>query len=382
MRNSRITCRMWMIASLILSFIALLFLAGGAHAQFFNNPESAAYDTLNDRYLISNVGSGDIVQISEEGDTSYFHTSLTRTLGMVIVDNMLYVADYSGIVEFDLSTDQMTATIPIAGMNVLNDVTADTSGHLYVTDSANGNIYRVRISDHADSTIVSGIYWPNGILFDERNNRVLFCAFGNNVPIREIDLEDFSVSTVITTGFTDLDGLTIDNEGNIYVSSWGSNSIYQYDNAFSSPPELISSGHSGPADIFYNRSNDVLVVPNFNSNSVDFLEITPAGVEETPVRVPRSFSLAQNYPNPFNPSTTISYEVDRDSRVRLEIFDLRGRRVRTLVDGDVSVGLYSVAWDGGAVNGERVASGVYICRLSVISDGGIFEASRKMMVVK
>jgi hypothetical protein len=61
--------------------LLVIFLASRTHAQFFNGPESVTYDALNSRYLISNVLNGDIVQISDAGDTTYFDTSLTRTLG-------------------------------------------------------------------------------------------------------------------------------------------------------------------------------------------------------------------------------------------------------------------------------------------------------------
>ena len=85
-----------------------------------------------------------------------------------------------------------------------------------------------------------------------------------------------------------MDGLTIDGNGNIYVSCWGDNAIYRYDNTFSLPAELISSGHNGPADIFYNQLNNILAIPNFYSNEVDFIPITPIGVNEgTYIRLPR-----------------------------------------------------------------------------------------------
>ena len=82
----------------------VLFLESAVYAQFLNGPESVTYDTLNGRYLISNVLTGDIVQISDAGDTTYFDTSLSRTLGMTIVDSILYVADISGLVTFNLMT--------------------------------------------------------------------------------------------------------------------------------------------------------------------------------------------------------------------------------------------------------------------------------------
>jgi Putative metal-binding motif/FlgD Ig-like domain len=70
-----------------------------------------------------------------------------------------------------------------------------------------------------------------------------------------------------------------------------------------------------------------------------------------------------NVPNPFNPSTTFRFELPGDQHVRLEIYALSGRRVKTLVDGTRSKGLNRVVWDGRGNDGQKVASGSYICRL-------------------
>jgi len=356
-----------------LLILILSFFSNELHSQFFNNPESAAFDTMNNRYLISNVGTGNIVQIAASGDTSFFNTELTRTLGMEIVNGILFVTDFTGVVGFDLTTDQLVMTIPIPGMDVLNDLTSDSSGFLYVTDSGNGNIYRVKISDHTSSTIVSGIYWPNGILYDFNNNRIIFCAFGSNVPIRAIDPDDFSVSTIITTPYTDLDGLTSDNEGNFYVSSWGSNSIYKYDNNFSSSPELISDNHSGPADIFLNKMNNTLVVPNFNSNTVDFLVITSVSPDEDEPNLPTKFNLMQNYPNPFNPSTTIDYSFPHNSVITLKVYDVLGNEITTLVNEEKQAGIYEFEF-----NAIGLPSGIYFYQLKADD----FTKTKKMILLK
>jgi endonuclease/exonuclease/phosphatase family metal-dependent hydrolase len=92
---------------------------------------------------------------------------------------------------------------------------------------------------------------------------------------------------------------------------------------------------------------------------------TPA--PEVPVLVTR---LLPNVPNPFNPRTQLRYELAEDADARLEIFDLRGRRVRTLVDQVQSAGLHSVLWQGRDDRGGAVASGSYIVRLS--ASGHIF----------
>lgn len=73
--------------------------------------------------------------------------------------------------------------------------------------------------------------------------------------------------------------------------------------------------------------------------------------------------LHQNRPNPFNPTTTITYEIPADSHVRLDVFDVRGRLVRTLTDGLQSAGQHRVVWSGDDRNGVAVASGVYFYRM-------------------
>lgn len=94
--------------------------------------------------------------------------------------------------------------------------------------------------------------------------------------------------------------------------------------------------------------------------------------------LPTGFDLQQNYPNPFNPSTTISYSLDKPGRARLEIFDITGRRVRTMVDKYSAAGSYSVIWDGNDGAGAGVASGVYVYRLTHAGT----TISKKMQLVK
>ena len=84
--------------------------------------------------------------------------------------------------------------------------------------------------------------------------------------------------------------------------------------------------------------------------------------------VPTAFALAGNHPNPFNPMTTIRYDVPRSGRVKIDVFDVRGRKVTTLVDRVVPAGRHSVVWDGRDQGGATVPSGVYFSRLT--ADGG------------
>jgi hypothetical protein len=86
----------------------------------------------------------------------------------------------------------------------------------------------------------------------------------------------------------------------------------------------------------------------------------------------REFALRQAYPNPFNPATTIEYQLAVTGAVRLRVFDLTGREVRTLVDGPQSAGLHRVEFDG-----RGLASGVYICTLST---GGVTTSTKVVLL--
>jgi subtilisin-like proprotein convertase family protein len=94
--------------------------------------------------------------------------------------------------------------------------------------------------------------------------------------------------------------------------------------------------------------------------------------------LPTVLSLGRNFPNPFNPQTTIDFAVPRAGRVSLAVFDLRGRRVAELVNGDLVAGHHEVTWRGQDDTGRQVASGTYFYRLT--ADG---EArTGKMLLVK
>ena len=95
-----------------------------------------------------------------------------------------------------------------------------------------------------------------------------------------------------------------------------------------------------------------------------------------------SFILKQNYPNPFNNSTVISYGLNKGSHVSLVIYDLSGKKVRTLQQGHQNSGIYSVRWDGTDQSSVAVASGIYIYTLSASREGSAISRSKRMLLVK
>jgi len=94
--------------------------------------------------------------------------------------------------------------------------------------------------------------------------------------------------------------------------------------------------------------------------------------------LPSDFQLGQNYPNPFNANTTISYALTNAGRISLAVYDLAGRKVADLFNGNQSAGNYQIDWDGIDNSGQVVSSGIYFYRL--IADGQ--STTRRMMLLK
>jgi len=94
--------------------------------------------------------------------------------------------------------------------------------------------------------------------------------------------------------------------------------------------------------------------------------------------MPERFCLYQNHPNPFNPATTIRFDLPAPAHARLDIFNILGQRVATLIDRDMPAGSHAVRWDGRDGNGRAVASGVYFYRLNAGTDVD----KRKMILLK
>jgi len=88
--------------------------------------------------------------------------------------------------------------------------------------------------------------------------------------------------------------------------------------------------------------------------------------------------MNQNYPNPFNPMTTINFSLPQTETVRLEVYDVTGKLVKTLVSQDMSAGSYGITWLGDDQNRAKVASGKYLYKLQA----GSFSSVKKMLMLK
>jgi hypothetical protein len=113
-------------------------------------------------------------------------------------------------------------------------------------------------------------------------------------------------------------------------------------------------------------------------NIVTEMKKSEEGLAVSKSTVPQEFSLSQNYPNPFNPETKISYALPTDCHVKLSIYNITGRKVKTLVDEHQTAGYKTVCWNGKDDQGKETASGIYFYKIRA----GDFSQSRKMVLVK
>lgn len=105
---------------------------------------------------------------------------------------------------------------------------------------------------------------------------------------------------------------------------------------------------------------------------------TPTRVADAHLANPKNFALQQNYPNPFNPSTEIRYHLPQAAHVKLAIYDIHGREVKTLVDEFQSAGEKFVIWNGVDRQDREMVSGLYFYRLSA----GAFQETKKMILMR
>ncbi|UCC78387.1 MAG: T9SS type A sorting domain-containing protein, partial [Candidatus Zixiibacteriota bacterium] len=128
-------------------------------------------------------------------------------------------------------------------------------------------------------------------------------------------------------------------------------------------------------DLDGDGDND-LAVANAGSDDISILinlSIT-TGIDNSPeTSLPESFSISQNYPNPFNATTAIRYDLPEPSHVIIEIFDLLGRKVQTLVDQRQPAGHHQVTW-----NAKDKSSGIYFYKLKA----GDYTEIRSMLLLK
>lgn len=260
----------------LMLLISILFSSVNIFSQnYIDGAESVAYDSLNNRYLVSSLNNSKIISIDKNGNQSIFKESI-GAFGNCIIDSVLYVTGGSKIRGLNVFTAEDVFSVSIPGVQQFDGITYDDNGNLYVLATIQRKVYKVNLKTKVYSVFVNSGFgtFPQDLIYDKFQNRILACQWHANSSILAIDLED-SVMTVVaenTAGFAD--GITIDQSGNVYVTqNGGLGEIYKYDNNFSKPGELIYVGIEEPAGLDYNIKDNVLAVPSFRGDTVVFIKM-------------------------------------------------------------------------------------------------------------
>jgi len=210
------------------------------------------------------------------------------------------------------------------------------------------------LSEWGDS-IQSYIYYNSDIYSINARAR---CKIHTNI------ISDWSEQITIHISGCNLT-ISIEPENSGYVNKNPEKDDYDYGEEVTISPVANSGYKFG----FWNgnmtdtTSKKIIIMDNDTALVANFQQIT--GVENSFEKLPKSFTVYQNYPNPFNPETVIEYQLPEDGHVSLQIYNLRGQKIRVLVDEQKKAGYHKICWDGKDTFGKEVSSGMYLYTIEV-----------------
>ena len=289
--HNGITCTMVVVIALISAPVL-------AEQPAFSQPESAYFfssgSTDSGVYFISSTngdGVGWVSKLAADGSVinSHWATDLRHPMGRRVSGKRLWVNNIHEVVGINLDDPSDRIVHPIDGAISLNDLATDSSGYAYLSDSMNSRVVRVDLATGENSTYISTLpSSPNGVLI--QGDRLYIASWGvmSDQPEERaewitktagdlywVSLKDPKKSRhIIASELGNLDGLEIDQNGNIYVSDWESGELYKIS---SETKTVIGLGQYGQglADIGMNSYTGELALPVMLSNEVLFLIPNP-----------------------------------------------------------------------------------------------------------
>ena len=249
-------------------------------------PESALYDANNDVIYVANIGAinkenkdgdGFISQLSPDGSVKELKwvTGLNDPKGMGLFENTLYVTDLNEIAAIDITSGEVTDTYPIEGATFLNDITVDSDGKVYATDSDADNIHLLENGQVSNWMSDSSLQRPNGLFIEE--DRLLLASAGGGY-LAPINLDDKTVEAHWIDEIPSADGIIKTSDGNYIVSTW-QGEVHYVDPENNRSQKLLDTkaDEINAADIGYIESQNMLLVPTFFDNRVVAYKVTVEG---------------------------------------------------------------------------------------------------------
>ena len=324
---------------ILLILCSTFLVAQTAQVQIIHNSPYPVVDIYVD-------GTVAIEQVAYRACTGLVDLPLNTTVGIA-------PAGGDVIAEFPFTlAENGTYVVTASGIVGNTDTPFDLIATGLETEAENDQSFALKVLHGVTDAPAVDIY-ANGSLLVEN------LSYGNYAGYLQVPAADYTIDVTAHGAMTAVASFTAP------LASQGGGSGVVYASGFLAPTTTDSA------------FTLILATPSGGTVELPATE-TALAVSKNGFVTPGEFSLNQNYPNPFNPSTQISYNLPEDAMVTINVYDLMGRSVRTLVSSNQIAGYRSVSWDATNDVGEPVSAGMYV----YVAQAGEYSQTKKMLLLK
>ncbi len=381
------------------------------------------FDIVNDwAYIARGIYGFEIVDISNPMSPQQMFTDdddLHSANAISISDNLMYILNpYQGFKIYDISDlDHIVHLSTIIRESTTDMIIRDTLAYVSsydtgvdvidMSDPDNARVldtyfaprtpHKLALSDDV-LLIADGIFGLKIVSVEEPENMLPLCSFtaigsfnsvevngdvayvavGDSLLILDISIPEMPI---VVSYIKPHEGCQIDycviQDGLLFVndSNWNELFIYDIENPYQ--PALLLDFPWGYNTKHIQVVGDILYTAN-EHGGINMLDLQLMGVETDQLDVsPEYNTVLSNYPNPFNPSTTIAFTIPTDGCVTLEVFNIKGQKVKSLLDRRMEKGEHAITWHGDDDSGKSCSSGVYLYRMKA---GDATKTSRMLLM--
>lgn len=351
-------------------------------------PTDLAYNPVNNKIYCISRDHNWVTVINGETDGIIGHVyvdSYPHSLLYLQQYNKIYCTnEYSGSVSvIDGATNSVVSTISVGGQFIGYPtlMVYDSAADKVYCNCSSGSRGLVTIIDPATDDSIGAIPVIATSMTLDTSHQKLYFANSMDDCISVLDCSADTVTTTINVGKSPANLLFNPTNKRLYCANSGGSDYSNFENTITvidcSTDEVVATlaVGQGPDHLFHSPRNNILYCGNSQNSNISVIQCSHTGVKESSEGIsrPLAFKIWPNYPNPFNSHTRIRYAVPRNSYVKIEIFNLLGQKVASLVDKREASGYKSLIWDA-----SKFASGVYFYRLQ--TEG--FTETRPMLLLK
>ncbi len=330
---------------------------------------------------ITTIGSVRLIDGVDPHDLHAFSICYTpgHALDMDFSGNYIFVADgEEGLQVVDVGDIEEPAIIGSCDTPDSARCIEVSNGYAYIADHSSG-LQIVDVGDPENPLLIGSCDTPGTAQSLAVWANAAYVADGNGgLQIIDVsDPENPALRSTISNHETSDIACCYNKGDRLYVSDINWNEILIFNIASPLHPVLIDSyAWEYRVNDFY-VSGSCLYTANGSYHGMAILDLEAIPNDDPQTVAPIENNLA-NHPNPFNPTTTISFSIAEDAAVRLEIFNIRGQLVKTMVEERLEAGIHEAVWNGKDTQNLSVASGIYFCRLK----SGSKDVTKKMVLLK